>query len=310
MPAQPLFETVAIVGVGLIGGSLARAARRKNLFGTVLGLGRGMPNLQRALELGVIDAIEDRLEDAASRSDLVVLATPVCALPDLLARVARCRKPGSVVTDVGSVKGPLVAASRALYQRPSPFVPGHPVAGTEHSGVEASFASLFESRTCILTPTEDTDPAALEAVRTLWESVGSRVVLMKPDRHDLVMGYISHLPHMVAYGLVHTIQKAERDGIQLSAFSAGGFRDFTRIASSDPEMWRDICLLNRDPILESLEALQDSLREIVELIARGDGQGLTEIFLQSRLTRAKVLNIETQQENRNSPGLQGRGPKD
>lgn len=310
MPSQPLFETVSIVGVGLIGGSLARAAKQKNLFGTVLGLGRGMSNLRRALELGVIDTIEDRIEDAAPRSDLVVLATPVCALPDLLARVARCRKPGSVVTDVGSVKGSLVAAAKTLFERPSPFVGGHPVAGTEHSGVEASFASLFEGRTCILTPTEDTDPAAVDAVRKLWESVGSRVVFMEPDRHDLVMGYVSHLPHMVAYGLVHTIQKAERDGSQLSAFSAGGFRDFTRIASSDPEMWRDICLLNREPILESLEAFQDSLREIAELIARGDGQGLAELFLQSRLTRAKILNLERREGNRNTPGLRRHDPED
>ncbi len=308
MPPRPLFGTVAIVGVGLIGGSLARAARQKNLFGSIIGLGRGKANLLRALELGVIDTIEDRLEDAAGLSDLVVLATPVSALPGLLARVAASRKPGGIVTDVGSVKGPLVAAAKTLFGNPSPFVAGHPVAGTEHSGVDASFPSLFEGRTCILTPDASTDPSALDAVRTLWESVGSRVVLMDPERHDLVMGYVSHLPHMVAYGLVHTIQKAERDGSELSAFSAGGFRDFTRIASSDPEMWRDICLLNREPILQALEAFQDSLRELVRLIDRRDGAGLEEIFRQSRLTRARILHLETGEGNRKGGGRGDRGP--
>lgn len=308
MPPRHLFGTVAIVGVGLIGGSLARAAKQKNLFGSIIGLGRGRANLLRALELGVIDAIEDRLEEAARMADLVVLATPVSALPGLLARVATSRKPGSIVTDVGSVKGPLVAAAKTLFQEPSPFVAGHPVAGTEHSGVDASFPSLFEGRTCILTPDAGTDPSALNAVRTLWESVGSRVVFMDPGHHDLVMGYVSHLPHMVAYGLVRTIQKAERDGSELSAFSAGGFRDFTRIASSDPEMWRDICLLNREPILESLAAFRDSLRELVHLIDRGDGPGLEEIFRQSRQTRAKILNLETGETTRKGQDRGDRGP--
>lgn len=302
MAPRPLFGTVAIVGVGLIGGSLARAGKQKNLFGNIIGLGRGRANLLRALELGVIHTIEDRLEDAASLSDLVVLATPVSTLPGLLARVAASRKPGSIITDVGSVKGPLVAMAKTLFENPSPFVAGHPVAGTEHSGVDASFASLFEGRTCILTPDASTDPSALNAVRTLWESVGSRVVLMDADRHDLVMGYVSHLPHMVAYGLVRIIQKAERDGSELSTFSAGGFRDFTRIASSDPEMWRDICLLNRRPILEALEAFQDSLRELAGLIERGDGAGLEEIFRQSRLTRAKILRLEAGERTRKGEG--------
>jgi len=296
MGGSPLFKTIAIVGVGLIGGSLARAARERGLVSSVIGLGRGEQNLRRALELGVIDVLEKDLERGIRKADLVVLATPVCTLPELLLKIAPFRKPESFVTDVGSVKAPILREADQIFQAPSPFVGGHPIAGTEHSGVEASFASLFEQRRCILTPGASTDPRALESVRRLWEAVGSEVVTMDAERHDQIMGFISHLPHMVAYGLVHSVRHAEEKGDDLSSFSAGGFGDFTRIASSHPEMWRDICLMNGDAILEAMGAFEKSFREIRQLILEKDGQGLEKVFRQSRQTRAKLLKEQTSSE--------------
>jgi prephenate dehydrogenase len=289
MGRSPLFETVAIVGVGLIGGSLARAARERGLVSTIIGLGRGEQNLRRALELGVIDVLEKDLERGIRRADLIVLATPVCTLPGLLPKIAPFRKPESFVTDVGSVKAPILQEADRIFRTPSPFVGGHPIAGTEHSGVEASHGSLFEQRRCILTPGESTDPRAQESVLRLWESVGSEVVIMDAERHDQIMGFISHLPHIVAYGLVHAVQLAEARGEDLSSFSAGGFRDFTRIASSHPEMWRDICLMNSGAILDAMGAFEKSFREIRQLILEQDGQGLEKVFRSSRQTRAEFL---------------------
>ncbi|MEW6443294.1 MAG: prephenate dehydrogenase/arogenate dehydrogenase family protein [bacterium] len=285
----PLFQRVAIVGVGLIGGSLARAAKQKGLIGTVVGLGRGKENLLKALELGVIDVLELDWARGLRDADLIVLATPVCSLPELLAKTASCRDPQSTVTDVGSVKLPIVQQAEAVFSVPSPFVGGHPIAGTEHSGVEASFATLFERRSCILTPSERTDPAALRSVRRLWEAVGSEVVIMDPERHDRIMGFVSHLPHMVAYALVDAVRTADEQGGDISAYSAGGFRDFTRIASSHPEMWRDICLMNGDAILEAMDAFDKSIGQIRRLVKRRDGEGLRRLFLRSRRTRAKFL---------------------
>ena len=287
-----MFEKLAIVGVGLIGGSLARAVKAKGLVSTIVGLGRGEVNLLKAVELGVIDVMETDLIQGVAEADLIVLATPVSSLEGLVGRIAPYIRKDAIITDVGSVKGSVVREAEKHFKRPVRFVGGHPIAGTEHSGVEASFATLFEHRTCILTPTENTDPGAVERVKGFWEAVGSQVVNMGLDEHDRIMGFVSHLPHIVAYALVNTVEGAEREEGDLLGFSAGGFRDFTRIASSHPEMWRDICLMNRDVLLESIQAFGETLEEFKQLISLQDGKGLQKQFNRSRRTRALLLEEE------------------
>ena len=281
--SERLFESMAVVGVGLIGGSLARAARERGLVSRIIGLGRGQKNLRRALELGVIDVAETDWDRGIRGAELVVLATPVESIIELLPRVGPLCGDETVLTDVGSVKG-----AEGILPNPSLFVGGHPIAGTEHSGVEASFASLFTDRKTILTPTGRTDPGALGRVRRLWEAVGSTVVLMETDQHDKVMAYVSHLPHMVAYALVHTVYSEDQRQGNLARFSAGGFLDFTRIASSHPEMWRDICLMNRESLLEAIESFALTLETFKALISEKDAKGLEEHFDRCRRTRADV----------------------
>ncbi len=294
-----MFEKIAIVGVGLIGGSLARVVKEKHLASTVVGLGRGSENLQKALELGVIDVMEYDLASGIRDADLVVLATPVGGLPTMMERIAPLVRPDAVVTDVGSVKAPVVHAAHSCFPKPVRFVGGHPVAGTEYSGVAASFATLFADRRCILTPTESSDPDAVQSVKTLWEAAGSEVVMMDVDTHDQIMGFVSHLPHVIAYALVHTVGRAEPGGENLLPFTAGGFRDFTRIASSHPEMWRDICLENHDALMEDLDAFEDVFREFKELVSCRDGTGLEGRFQESRRIRAAVPGARPREE---SPG--------
>lgn len=283
-----LFESMTVVGVGLIGGSLARAARQRGLVSRIIGLGRGRKNLRRALELGVIDVAEADWDKGIRGAELVVLATPVESIVELLRRVGPLCAEETVLTDVGSVKGAIVEEAERILPNPGHFVGGHPIAGTEHSGVEASFPSLFADRKTILTPTGKTDPGALERVRRLWEAVGSTVVLMDTVQHDKVMAYVSHLPHMVAYALVDTVYSEDQRQGNLARFSAGGFLDFTRIASSHPEMWRDICLMNRESLLEAIDSFALTLDRFKALIAEQDGTGLEERFDRCRQIRGDV----------------------
>ena len=287
--STPLFETMAVVGVGLIGGSLARAARERGLVSRIVGLGRGRENLRKALELGVIDAMETDWSKGMRDAGLVVLATPVESIVQLLPKIGTLCGDDTVVTDVGSVKGSIVREAERTLTRPSRFVGGHPIAGTENSGVEASFSSLFADRKTILTPTDRTDPEALDRVRRLWEEIGSNVVVMDTENHDRVMGFVSHLPHIVAYALVHTIYSEDQREGDLARFSAGGFLDFTRIASSHPEMWRDICLMNREALLEAVDSFALTLDKLKAMISAEDGKGLEEHFDQCRRTRASLL---------------------
>lgn len=287
--AAPLFDTLVVIGVGLIGGSLARAARERGLVSRIVGLGRGRENLRKALDLGVIDAMETDWRKGLRGAELVVLATPVESIVELFPRIASLCGGDALVTDVGSVKGAIVEEAEKALPRPERFVGGHPIAGTENSGVEASFASLFTDRRTILTPTERTDPTALERVRNLWEAVGSKVVLMDTENHDRVMGFVSHLPHIVAYALVHTVYSEDQREGNLARFSAGGFLDFTRIASSHPEMWRDICLMNRDAVLAAVDSFALTLDAFRAMIAARDGRGLEEHFDRCRQTRAALL---------------------
>ena len=280
--------SLAVVGVGLIGGSLALALKEAGVVGEVVGLGRGRANLEKALELGLIDRIGEGPE-AAADADVVFLATPVLTLGEVAASLFPHLKPGAVVTDGGSVKAEVVRAIEPHLPPHVHFVPGHPIAGTEKSGAEAAFATLYRGRRCILTPTDHTDPQALDLVRRMWERVGSEVVLMDVEKHDRILAAISHLPHMVAYSLVNAVGSYDRYEENILLYSAGGFRDFTRIASSDPTMWRDIALTNRDALLEMMERFEAYFVELKEDVRSGDASRLFEFFLRSKESRDAIL---------------------
>ncbi|GFO55972.1 prephenate dehydrogenase [Geomonas sp. Red276] len=283
------FNRMVVIGLGLIGGSLARVLREKGVVGEVIGVGRGEANLKKGVELGVIDGYFFDAKEAVKGADLVFIATPVCTIPAVVAEIAPHLEPGCIVTDGGSVKEFVVKGCEPLMKEGTFFVGGHPIAGTEHSGVEASFSSLYQNRRCIVTPTEKTDPRALAKVVELWEIAGSTVPLMDPVQHDLVVASISHLPHMVAYSLVNAVDGYDRFEGDLLKYSAGGFRDFTRIASSDPVMWRDIALTNRDAILEMMDFFSGYLAKLRNLVDKGDGEGLREFFHNSKEKRDAIL---------------------
>lgn len=285
---MPLIERLCIVGVGLIGGSLARALREKGVVGEIVGVGRGVANLERAVELGVVDRFFLDPEEGVRGADMVFLATPVCSIARLTARIAPHLAPGCIVTDGGSVKGEIVAACEPLMPAGTFFVGGHPIAGTERSGVEASFATLYAGRRCIVTPTERTDPAAMAKVVRMWECAGSEVIVMDVEKHDRVLAAVSHLPHMVAYTLVNAVGNYDRFGEGILQYSAGGFRDFTRIASSDPVMWRDIALMNREGVLEMMDHFSGYFAELRRLVAAGDDVGLEAFFARSKGLRDAI----------------------
>ncbi len=272
-----LFEQVTIIGVGLIGGSLARAARERGLAQRFVGAGRRVENLEKALALGVVDRIERDHKKAVRGSDLVVVGTPVQAAAGVVREILPAMAPGAILTDVGSVKAPFVRAVEEMELGGVRFVGGHPIAGTEHSGVEASFAALYENHRTILTPTPSSEPEAVASLKRLWEGVGARVDILDPETHDRVLADISHLPHLVAYALVNAA--LEGGGV---SYAAGGFRDFTRIASSSPEMWRDICLDNREALLASLAAFEESLAGLRGAIEGGDGPALEKAFRRAK----------------------------
>jgi len=285
----PLVKRLAVIGVGLIGGSLARVLREKGAVGEIVGIGRGEANLKRGVELGVLDRYSLDAREGVRGADLVFIATPVCSIPAVVAQIAPYLSPGAVVTDGGSVKEYVVDACEPLMPEGTFFVGGHPIAGTEHSGVEASFATLYQGKRCIVTPTPRTDPAALAKVIEIWKLAGSSVPLMNPVQHDRVVAAISHLPHMVAYSLVNAVDGYDRFGGELLSFSAGGFRDFTRIASSDPVMWRDIALTNRNAILETMDFFAGYLAKLRAMVETGDSGALESFFLNSKQKRDAIL---------------------
>ena len=284
-----MIKRLAIIGVGLIGGSLALALRARGAVSEVIGIGRGEANLRRGVELGVIDRYSLDPCAGVKDADLVFLATPVCTIAGILGQIAPYLAPGAIVTDGGSAKEEIVATCEPLMQEGTFFIGGHPIAGTEHSGVEAAFATLYENRRCILTPTGLTDPAALATVVKMWEMAGSEVVLMDVHKHDRVLAAISHLPHMVAYSLVNSVGGYDRFDENILRYSAGGFRDFTRIASSDPVMWRDIALMNREAILEMMDFFAGSLAELRRLVATADSTGLETFFARSKEQRDAIV---------------------
>jgi prephenate dehydrogenase len=273
---------MAIAGVGLIGGSLAQAVKERKVVGEVVGVGRNEERLNRACEAGIIDSFTARIDDSLGTVDLMVIATPVCMIADLVEKMIPFLKEGTVITDVGSVKKEIVEQVEGLMPDTLHFVGGHPIAGTENSGFEHSFPTLFDERTCILTPVESTNQQALGQVQELWSRVGSIVVCLNCDEHDEILAAVSHLPHMVAYCMVNCLLTIEGFEENIFSFSAGGVKDFTRIAGSDPAMWRDIALMNRDKLLSMIERFQSYLEELKEAIEQKDSEKLFAEFQKSR----------------------------
>ncbi|MEE8423756.1 MAG: prephenate dehydrogenase/arogenate dehydrogenase family protein [Thermodesulfobacteriota bacterium] len=267
------FDKVAIVGVGLIGGSLAMVMREKGLASHIIGIGRGVQNLKDALRLGIVDEYTTDLIAGVKGANLVVLATPVCSTLEITKQISQHLDEGAIITDVGSVKDEIIQAVEHSTPDGLFFVAGHPIAGTENSGAKAAFSTLFKEMRCILTPTEKTDSDALEKIKNLWEQAGSNVIIMSPEDHDRILAVVSHLPHLVAYSLVNSLL-GMKDSNDVLKYCAGGFKDFTRIASSSPEMWRDIFLLNKDKILETVSKFQESIEKLKDLIESEDGQGI------------------------------------
>jgi cyclohexadieny/prephenate dehydrogenase len=292
MNAAPPFRKLALIGFGLIGGSIARAAREQGLAGEIVTSARSAKTRARVTELGIVDRVVETNVEAAKDADLVILCIPVGACGAVAEEIGPHLKSGAIISDVGSVKGAVVREMAPHLTAGVHFVPAHPVAGTENSGPDAGFAELFINRWCILTPPEGTDPEAVEKLRTFWAALGAKVEIMTPDHHDLVLAITSHLPHLIAYTIVGTADELE--GVTQSEvlkFSAGGFRDFTRIAASDPIMWRDVFLTNKDAVLEMLGTFNEDLSRLTRAIRRGDGEALFEHFTRTRAIRRGIVQI-------------------
>lgn len=280
-----MIRRLVIIGVGLIGGSLARILRQRGACEEIIGCGRGVENLQTAVELGVIDRYTTDVAEAVVDADVVVVAVPLGAMAKTFATMSPHLAADTVVTDVGSAKASVVADARAhLTSHFSNFVPGHPIAGTEKSGVTASFAELFEKRRVILTPLLDTDISAYSRVRKMWQIAGAEVIDMAVDHHDEVLAATSHLPHVLAYSLVDTLAKMDERS-EIFRFSAGGFRDFSRIASSDPQMWHDICLANREAVLKVLSLFNNELKQLTEALQQRNSEVILEVFHRAKTAR-------------------------
>ena len=282
-----MIRRLCIVGTGLIGGSLARDLRRLGEVGEVVGSSRHAANLERAVDLGIIDRFDTDVARAVAGADMVVVAVPIGATHSVFERIRDAVDDDAIVTDVGSAKGSVVAAARAALGSVLPrFVPAHPVAGTEHHGVDSSVERLFEHRRVILTPVGETDPGALERVSAMWKLVGAEVLEMDVTHHDAVLAATSHLPHMLAYTLVDMLGRM-KERTEIFGYSAGGLRDFTRVASSDPQMWHDICLANRGAMVETIERFRSDLDRLTDAVRRGDGEYVHSVF-----TRAKAVRDE------------------
>jgi len=292
-----LINRLAIIGVGLIGGSLARALKRKKACGSVIGYGRDMANLQKAVDLKVIDEFSLTIASAVKDADVVVLATPLNTTEALLKSMRGYLRDDVIITDAGSAKGSVVEAARNTLDKLFPrFVPGHPIAGKEKSGVEASVADLFEGHRVILTPLPETSINALGLISEMWELTGAEVVQLSVEQHDEILAATSHLPHMLAYALVDCLAgMQERE--EIFKFAAGGFADFTRIASSHPQMWHDICFSNRKALLNALDQFDEYLNKIRVAIREDDSDELLKIFTRARETRDRFTQMRNKLKN-------------
>jgi cyclohexadieny/prephenate dehydrogenase len=286
------FERIALLGFGLIGGSIARATRLHGLAREIVTTARSEQTRARVVELGIVDRVLESNAKAVEDADLVILCVPVGACGAVAQEIAPSLKAGAVVSDVGSVKAGIVRDMGPHLPANVHFVPAHPVAGTENSGPDSGFAELFINRWCILTPPEGTDAGAVDRLRAFWAALGAKVEIMTPEHHDRVLAITSHLPHLIAYTIVGTADElAQVTESEVIKFSAGGFRDFTRIAASDPTMWRDIFLNNRDAVLEMLGTFNEDLAKLTRAIRRGDGEALFDHFTRTRAIRRGIVEV-------------------
>ena len=285
-----LFGKMTIIGVGLLGASLAKACKERDLVEEVVGYGRNRENLEKARALKIIDHCPADLAEAVKDADLIVLCTPVTTIIPLIQNMIARIRPGALITDVGSVKEPIVKEAEKLVPKGVFFVGSHPIAGGENSGLEASTANLYQGAKCIVTPTDKTNNSALEKISALWQAVGMQIINLSAEEHDFVFGAVSHLPHIVVYALMNTLGSLRtQDNREVIAFSGAGLKDITRIASSDPVMWRDICLSNRNHSLDLIDRFQNKLDEIRSTIEKGDGQALKEEFIAANKYRLNVI---------------------
>ncbi len=288
--SQPLYDRLAIIGPGLIGSSIMRAARARGAVSTIVATALSAKTRRRVVELGIADDIVETNNAAVEDSDLVIVCTPVGVCGDVAKEIAPHLKSGATVSDVGSVKGSVVRDMAPHLPKGVSFVPAHPVAGTEHSGPDAGFAELFDSRWCILTPPPETDPKTVERLAAFWRLLGANVEIMTPDHHDIVLAITSHLPHLIAYNIVGTAADMEQvTRSEVIKFSAGGFRDFTRIAASDPVMWRDVFLNNKEAVLEMLGRFSEDLAALQRMIRWDDGEALETHFTRTRAIRRGII---------------------
>ena len=280
-----MIDRLAIIGVGLIGASLALALKKSAAVGHVVGCGRHPESLQKGIELGVIDSYTTSIAEAAKGADIVVIATPLGAMKMVFEQISDVISDHTIVTDAGSAKGSVIdTAKAALGDRIAQFVPGHPIAGAEKSGVEAGLANLYENRRVILTPIDSTDPNAVKVIQQMWLQCGASVEFLEVEHHDKVLAATSHLPHMLAYSLVNYLSNLN-DHDEIFKYAAGGFRDFTRIASSDPVMWRDVCISNGDALEKFIEGYKQELDEVSRAIRNRDSERLLELFSTAKSER-------------------------
>ena len=286
----PMFERVALIGIGLIGSSLSHAMRRGGLARSIVGHAQSEKTRETALRLGLVSPAYASAEEAVRGADLVILCAPVGACGAIAKEIGPSLAPGAIVTDVGSVKGAIVRDVGPFVPKGVHFIPGHPIAGTEHSGPEAGFAELFDGRWCVLTPPPDADATAVAKLSAFWQALGSHVEVMGAEHHDMVLAITSHVPHLIAYNIVNTARHLERvTDTEVIKFSAGGFRDFTRIAASDPVMWRDVFLNNKEAVLEMLARFSEDLTALQRAIRFGDGETLYKLFMEARAVRRGII---------------------
>ncbi len=288
------FKQMTILGVGLIGASLAQSCRQRQLVKTIVGFGRNAANLKKAQAMNVIDSGSTDLKTAVTGSDLIVLCTPVGVLADRVREMLPFLQPGCIITDAGSVKGPLVEEIDALMPDSIDYVGAHPIAGGEQSGLEAASVDLLTGAKCIITPTANTRAEALQRVTEFWTGVGMQTLTMDSHEHDTIFGALSHLPHVVAYALMNTVAGVKTDNHgEILSMSGGGLKDITRIASSDPVMWRDICLKNKRPVVTLINQFQETLTNIKTLIEQDQGDALQETFANANVHRGKLVETNT-----------------
>lgn len=306
--SEPIVDRLLIIGMGLIGSSIARAVQQRHIANTIIACDASADVLQRVEALGIADEITPDAALASSNADLIVFAVPVGANGSVAKLIGPHIKSGTIVSDTGSVKEQVIAAIAPHLPDGVALVPAHPVAGTEYSGPDAGFSTLFQNRWCILTPSDGTDAQAIAKVRAFWDALGANVEIMSGEHHDLVLAITSHVPHLIAYNIVGTADDLQAvTQSEVIKFSAGGFRDFTRIAASDPTMWRDVFLHNKTAVLEMLGRFSEDLTALQRMIRRGDGDGLFDLFTRTRAIRHSI--IEQGQET-NAPDFGRRNPDD